>query len=126
MMRQTLPPSRERRVLIVANNDQQHAQHATTSPAAPQPGDALVQQLAAERLDPSQARDGERVKSDDGQTLYRAEHHRGGKVTFHRAVPKLSKADKKRAKKARHQQRNDERTRAFLAANPGFLHDYLK
>ena len=52
-------------------------------------------------LEPADAPDGAGVRSDDQATRYRVERHASGGVTFHRRDRKLSKAEKKRAKKAR-------------------------
>jgi hypothetical protein len=57
--------------------------------------------LVTQRLDPANARSGERILSDDGATRYHAERHASGGVTFHRTQRKPSKAEKKRAKKAK-------------------------
>jgi hypothetical protein len=58
--------------------------------------------LVTQRLDPANARSGERILSDDGATRYHAERHASGGVTFHRTQRKLSKAEKKALKRARH------------------------
>ena len=58
-----------------------------------------ITRLAEQRLE--QPRPGDSAYTNDNQTKYRLEVHPGGGTTFHRAERKLSKAEKKAAKKAR-------------------------
>lgn len=59
--------------------------------------DRVVDELAEQRLETPQP--GDVMRSDDGQVKYKIEHHANGKHTFHREQPKLSKAEKKAAKR---------------------------
>lgn len=73
------------------------------------------------KVDVAHAVTGDPIRSEDGQTRYRAERHASGRVTLHRAERKLSKAEKKQAKRARQAQRNRQQVRvdetaAFVSA----------
>lgn len=63
---------------------------------------SMAQAITTPRLDPADAPDGAIVSSDDKRTKYRLERHDSGGVTFHRRDRKLTKAEKKAAKRARH------------------------
>ncbi len=81
-----------RRVIVTT------AGRAAAMVSAMQAGEQVAE-LAEQRLENPVP--GDVMKSDDGQVKYHIEHHANGRHTFHREHPKLSKAEKKRAKRAR-------------------------